>query len=110
MVDVVHVRAEPLTPEAFAPFGQVLAREPDEAVIGVRDGEEFTLNILSYRHRGLRVDHLNAHHRATQALFPLGRPQERVLPGLPWLRNGALLDAILDRMDGSQPVILLEEP
>jgi len=45
-----------------------------------------------------------------QALFPLGRPQERVLPGLPWLRNGALLDAILDRMDGSQPVILLEEP
>jgi ureidoglycolate lyase len=73
MVDVVHVRAEPLTPEAFAPFGQVLAREPDEAVIGVRDGEEFTLNILSYRHRGLRVDHLNAHHRATQALFPMGR-------------------------------------
>ncbi|MFN8012639.1 MAG: bacillithiol biosynthesis BshC [Holophagaceae bacterium] len=29
-----------------------------------------------------------------QALFPLGRPQERVLPGLSWLRDGALLDRL----------------
>jgi hypothetical protein len=48
--------------------------------------------------------------RLRQALFPFGLPQERVLPGVPWLRNGALLDAILDRMDGATPVILLEEP
>jgi len=48
--------------------------------------------------------------RLRQALFPFGVPQERVLPGVPWLRNGALLDAILERMDGSEPVILLEEP
>ena len=74
MVDVIQVRAEPLTAAAFSPFGQVLAREPDQAIIGVRDGEELALNILTYQHRGLRVDHLNAHHRATQALFPLGRP------------------------------------
>jgi ureidoglycolate hydrolase len=73
MVDVIHVRAEPLTAAAFSPFGQVLARDPDRAIIGVRDGEEFALSILTYQHRGLRVDHLNAHHRATQALFPLGR-------------------------------------
>ncbi|NWJ39720.1 MAG: bacillithiol biosynthesis BshC [Geothrix sp.] len=45
-----------------------------------------------------------------QTLFPFGRPQERVIPGLPWLRSGALLDAILDRMDGTRPVILVEEP
>ncbi|MDP1832739.1 MAG: bacillithiol biosynthesis BshC [Geothrix sp.] len=45
-----------------------------------------------------------------QALFPFGVPQERVMPGVPWLRNGALLDAILDRMDGATPVILVEEP
>ena len=45
-----------------------------------------------------------------QALFPLGRPQERVIPGVPWLRSDALLDAILDRMDGTRPVILVEEP
>lgn len=48
--------------------------------------------------------------RLRQDLFPLGAPQERVLPGVPWLRNGALLDAILDRMDGETPVILVEEP
>jgi len=33
-----------------------------------------------------------------------------VLPGAPWLRNPALIDAILARMDGSTPVILVEEP
>jgi hypothetical protein len=45
-----------------------------------------------------------------QALFPFGAPQERVMPGVPWLRNGALLDAMLERMDGATAVILVEEP
>lgn len=45
-----------------------------------------------------------------QSLFPFGRPQERVIPGVPWLRSPALLDAILERMDGVHPVILVEEP
>ncbi len=73
MVDVatVHLRADPLTPAAFAPFGQVLAREPDEATLEVRDGEELALNILSYERGPLRCDHLNAHHKSTQALFPM---------------------------------------
>lgn len=61
--------------ESFAPFGQVLASErsgTDDATIEVRDGERFRLNILSYERRPLVVDHLNAHHKATQALFALG--------------------------------------
>jgi ureidoglycolate lyase len=71
----VHwIQAEPLTPEGFAPFGQVLAREPDEAVIELRGQEVFHLNILTYEHKPLRCDHLNAHYNATQALFPMGRP------------------------------------
>ena len=45
-----------------------------------------------------------------QALFPFDAPQERVMPGAPWLRHGALLDRILDRMDGRTPLILVEEP
>ena len=48
--------------------------------------------------------------RLRQTLFPFGKPQERVMPGVPWLRNEALLDAILDRMDGATPAILVEEP
>lgn len=63
------VRAEPLTPEAFAPFGQVVGA--GECRIELRDGEVFNLDVLSYDHRPLRVDHLNRHHKATQALIPL---------------------------------------
>jgi len=70
-----QLRAEPLTAAAFAAFGQVLASEltgTDDAAIEVRDGEVLHLNILSYERRPLVVDHLNAHHKATQALFALG--------------------------------------
>jgi len=69
------VQAEALTADAFAPFGQVLASArtgTDDAPIELRDGEVFHLNVLSYDRRPLRCDHLNAHHRATQALFALG--------------------------------------
>jgi ureidoglycolate lyase len=67
------VRAEPLTEEAFAPFGQVI-REGD-MVMELRDGEEFHLNVLHYERKPLRCDHLNAHHKATQALIALaGKP------------------------------------
>jgi hypothetical protein len=48
--------------------------------------------------------------RLRQALFPFGAPQERVLPGVPWLRNGPLLDTILERMNDAVAVILVEEP
>lgn len=44
-----------------------------------------------------------------QTLFPFGAPQERVIPGVSWLRSGTLLDAILKRMESTDPVILLEE-
>lgn len=47
--------------------------------------------------------------RLRQTLFPFGAPQERVMPGVPWLRNGNLLDAILERMIDAVPVILVEE-
>jgi len=45
-----------------------------------------------------------------QALFPFGAAQERVLPGVPWLRNPALLETILEQMKHAAPVILVEEP
>ncbi len=73
------------------------------------------------RERLLKLDH-RLHREAAgdrlggdpeqlrQTLFPFGAPQERVVPGVSWLRNPKLLDAILERMDGTTPVILLEEP
>ena len=63
------VRAQPLTATAFAPFGQVVGQA--ECRMELRQGEEFHLDVLSYGHRPVLVDHLNRHHRATQALVPL---------------------------------------
>ena len=48
--------------------------------------------------------------RLRQALFPFGRPQERVLPGLPWLRDEALLDRMFTALDGSTLMVLVEAP
>jgi len=73
VVDTYTVVAEPLTDVAFAPFGQVIGR--GDMVMELRDGEAFHLNVLSYDRRPLVCDHLNRHHRATQALVALaGRP------------------------------------
>jgi ureidoglycolate lyase len=67
------VPAEPLSEEAFAPFGQVLAA--GDAVMELRNGEVFHLNVLHYDRMPLRCDHLNRHHKATQALVALaGKP------------------------------------
>jgi ureidoglycolate hydrolase len=72
MSDTHVVACTALNPDSFAPFGQLLTSEPHEAAIGVRSGEDWILNVLSYDHRPLVCDHLNAHHRATQMLVPLG--------------------------------------
>lgn len=73
MAEPFLVQAEPLTAEAFAPFGQVVAT--GDMVMELRDDERFALNVLSYDRRPLVCDHLNRHHRATQALVALaGRP------------------------------------
>lgn len=62
-------------------------------------------------HRAAASEYLGGDpERLRQTLFPFGQPQERVLPGLPWLRNGAFLDAALKALDGQTPVILVEEP
>ena len=67
------VRAEPLSDGAFAPFGQVVAA--GDAVMELRDGEAFHLNVLHYERQPLQCDHLNRHHKATQALVALaGKP------------------------------------
>ena len=73
MTDSIVIQAEPLTSEAFSPFGQVIAK--GDMTMELRDGERFALNVLSYDRRPLVCDHLNRHHKATQALVALaGRP------------------------------------
>lgn len=69
-VTTFTVRAEPLTEKGFAPFGQVIAA--GDMAMELRGDEVFHLNVLHYERRPLRCDHLNRHHRATQALVALG--------------------------------------
>jgi ureidoglycolate lyase len=63
------LRAEPLTPKAFAPFGQVIGL--DDVRIELRGEEEFHLDIISYDRKPIRASVLNRHHNATQALVAL---------------------------------------
>jgi ureidoglycolate hydrolase len=76
MVDerILTVNAQPLTAEAWQPFGQVIGG-PDqgsvECVLELRDSAVFHLDVLSYTWHPLRCDLLNRHHTATQALIPL---------------------------------------
>jgi ureidoglycolate lyase len=69
------VTAEPLTAEAWQPYGQVIGG-PDhgsvQCVLELRDDAVFHLDVLSYTWHPLRCDLLNRHHTATQALIPLG--------------------------------------
>ena len=48
--------------------------------------------------------------KARQALFPFGLDQERVLPGLFWLREPGLLDRILDALRRGGDLHLVEAP
>jgi ureidoglycolate lyase len=73
MAESFTVTAEPLTAAAFAPFGQLISE--GDCVMELRDGEAFHLNVLHYERAPLVVDHLNRHHKATQALVALaGKP------------------------------------
>ena len=79
---IVRLKVERLAPEAFAPFGEVLAageREPDFRGInsvGWRSGfaSDSPAEVMFYRSRsaGLRFNVLERHHQVTQAFVPLG--------------------------------------
>ena len=80
----VHtVKAEMLTAAGWAPYGQVIGR--DDVAIEARDGEVLHLDVLSYDRKPIRVDHLNRHHKATQALVSLGGKPWVIVVGAPAL-------------------------
>jgi ureidoglycolate lyase len=75
------LKAEPLTSDAFKPFGQVIG--VDDVFIEARDDEILHLDIISYDRKPIRVDHLNRHHKATQALVALDAKPTVIVVGPP---------------------------
>jgi ureidoglycolate lyase len=66
---VLQIKAEPLTAEAYRPFGQVIGIDIVQMKI-VND--RFRMGIIKMRYQPFRISHLNRHLKSTQALSPLG--------------------------------------
>lgn len=105
--------------EGSFPSHRLGGASPDPAW-GPTLGARFTKELARTRHRLERLDrrwirNLVANEfnmdpeQLRQQLFPFGKAQERVLPGLYWLREERLLQRILDTMDGNRSLILVEE-
>ena len=83
-------------------------------------GQRFEQELARSRQRLLKLDRRWRRDQAAQALgcdperlrqslFPLDRAQERILPGLFWLRDEALLERMQTALAGPAMIILLEE-
>jgi ureidoglycolate hydrolase len=80
--DVRQVRIEPLTDEAFAPFGQLVSAKDRPADFQTESGTqgwavEFAsgrplVMLLKTRYQGLRFAKLERHFNVTQTFLPLG--------------------------------------
>lgn len=68
-MQTIQIKAEPLTSEAFRPFGQVVGK--DEVNLALNNGEQFRMSIIHMRHQGYQIGSLNYHEHSTQALVPL---------------------------------------
>jgi len=93
----VILQAEPLTPDAFAPFGEVLAVDPAKAVeinagfttryhslATVESDADVILSIFRGRVRPLEAAMLERHPLGSQAFMPLSaRPWLAVVAGRP---------------------------
>ncbi len=105
--------------EGTFPSQRLEAASPDLAW-GPTLGARFTKELDRARHRLERLDRRWLRDRAThefnmdperlrQQLFPFGKAQERVLPGIYWLRDEKVLQKILANMDGNRSLVLVEE-
>ena len=83
MPDIRDLTARDLTPEAFAPFGAVIAAKQDGAPFGPEDGGLYlnggTPRFYTMRlpNRGLTISRITRHRNVTQVLASAG--------GAPWL-------------------------
>lgn len=65
---VVRIKAQPLTPEAFAPYGTVVSA--DRAALKQQEGN-FTARLMAVKRYPERVTRINRHLDHTQLFIPL---------------------------------------
>jgi len=74
---LLKLKPQPITPEAFQPFGQVIFANEDGAQFDSTDAQLQLQNgtprfyIMRLRQRGLRFSRITRHHRVTQCLGSL---------------------------------------
>jgi ureidoglycolate hydrolase len=69
MAKILQIRAEPLTAEAYRPFGQVIGLDRIQMKI-VND--RFRMGMITMKCQLFRITRLNRHIKSTQALISLG--------------------------------------
>jgi ureidoglycolate lyase len=69
MVRILQIKAEPLTAEAYRPFGQVIGLANVQMKI---INDRFRMGMIQVQYQPFRITHLNRHIKSTQALIPLG--------------------------------------
>jgi len=74
MLEIKPIRAEPITPEAFQPYGQVIFPTPDHKSFDQRDAQLNLaqgiprLYLMELSYRGRQFHQITRHHRCTQCL------------------------------------------
>lgn len=67
---VLKIKAEPLTAEAYAPFGQIV--EPGRCQLHCSDGQ-YTARLMTLEPAPTRVKHINRHFDHVQLFVPLSQ-------------------------------------
>lgn len=69
MPKVLQIKAEPLTPDTYRPFGQVIGKDTVQMKI-VND--RFRMGTIIMKYQPFHITRLSRHIMSTQALIPLG--------------------------------------
>jgi ureidoglycolate hydrolase len=69
MPKVLQIKAEPLTSDAYRPFGQGAGM--DKVQMKIVNGR-FRMGIINMKCQPFHITHLNRYIKSTQALIPLG--------------------------------------